>query len=724
MTLPTGTRLGSFEVSSPLGAGGMGEVYLAKDLRLGREVALKVLPEELSKDPSRLTRFEQEARSASALNHPNIVTIYEIGREGDTPYIAMELLEGHSLAELRSRAAQLVQRVPLGITLKILADACRGLDAAHRAVDEQGRLLCIVHRDFTPDNIHVGVSGDIKVIDFGIAKADNVGSSTQPGILKGKYFYMSPEMIAGRPVDHRADIFAAGVMLYEQLCARRPFTGSGPDQVLARITEGQPRRPVEFDPSVPPVLESICLMALSREPEKRFANLGEFIHSIESVGGGAQAATREEVGAYVSRMFTADEDPKRQALLRARAADPSLPIAPFGIRPETPQPAPPGSASAANDSTPTPLASPGSASVATDSTPAPAAPPGSASVASDSTPAPPAPPGSASAAADSAPTPLAGTPKLRASHRRWPWLVGAGLFLCAAAVGFAYWKLRPGHTPARRLADAQATADPLLRAQLLEPLGEDARTTAHHFKKAGNLLLASGLNEAALKIAERFAARFPLEEAAPLIEARASIRLRLGKRAQAAIEKAAVLSPMDTEPDFLLGELREAQGDLGAALEAVNRAVKKRPNSPILVARQGYLLSQTGRLGEAAEALAAVLQKRFDADSAAELGYVRLRQKETSEAVGLLRRAVRKDPRLAKGHYYLGAALAAQGDLKGAEREYREADGIAPEDPRPLSALCEMHARGGNAAGVKDVKRLLATRFPREALALQARCAP
>src|SRR5713226_5113165 len=655
----------------------MGEVYVGRrqgaDGQFGPMVAVKRLLPHLVRDSAIVQMFLNEAKITAQINHPNVVRILDLGHENGEPYIAMELLEGHSLAELRSRAAQLAQRVPLGITLKILADACRGLDAAHRAVDDQGRLLCIVHRDFTPDNIHVGVSGDIKVIDFGIAKADNVGSSSQPGILKGKYFYMSPEMITGRPVDHRADIFAAGVMLYEQLCARRPFTGSGPDEVLARIAEGQPRRPVEFDPSVPPVLESICLMALSREPEKRFANLGEFIHAIESVGGGAQVATREEVGAYVSRMFTADEDPKRQALLRARAADSSLPIAPIGIQPGSPQPAPPGSASVA---------------------------------------------------ADSAPTPPAGSSRPRVSHRRWPWLAGAGLFLCAAAGGVAYWKLHPGLTPAKRLADAQATADPLLRAQLLEPLGEDARTTAHQFRKAGNLLLTSGLSEAALKIAERFAARFPLEEAAPLIEARASIKLRLGKRAQAAIEKAAVLSPMDTEPDFLLGELREAQGDLGAALEAVNRAVKKRPSSPILVARQGYLLSQTGRLGEAAEALAAVLQKKFDADSAAELGYVRLRQKETSEAVGWLRRAVRKEPRLAKAHYYLGAALAAQGDLKGAEREYREADGIAPEDPRPLSALCEMHARGGNAAGVKDIKQLLATRFPREALALQARCAP
>jgi len=654
----------------------MAEVYLGRhvgsDGKFGPMVAVKRLMPHLVADSAIVQMFLNEARITAQINHPNVVRILDLGHENGEPYIAMELLEGRSFAELRFRAAQLAQRVPLGITLKVLADACRGLDAAHRAVDEQGRFLCIVHRDFTPDNIHVGVSGDIKVIDFGIAKAQNLGTGTEPGTLKGKFFYMSPEMIAGRPVDHRADIFAAGVMLYEQLCGRRPFTGTGPDQVLARIAEGQARRPTEFDPSVPPVLEAICLMTLSREPQKRFASLSEFIHAIESVGGVAQVATREEVGAYVSEMFPAEQDPKRQTLRRARAADPSTP----------------------------------SAKRRTDG--------------AGASPATPTESGDPQAAAAAAAAPPHPSPARR--RRRWPWALGAALISFAAGGGLVYWKFSPGSTPTKLLADAQTTSDPSARAKLLESLADDSRTTEAQFKKAGSLLIASGPYEAALKVAERFAARFPLEEAAFLLEAKASLKLRLGKRAQAAIDKAAGLSPMDTEPDVLLADLREAQGDLPGALEAIGRSLKKRPNSTALLARNGYLLSQAGRLDEASEVLVAVLQKKFDPESAAELGFVRLRQKETADAIVWLRRALKKEPRLAKGHYYLAAALNAQGDLKDAEREYREADAIAPGDPAPLSALCEMLARSGHAAEAKDVKQLLASRFPRDAAV--ARCAP
>jgi tetratricopeptide (TPR) repeat protein len=657
----------------------MAEVYLGRhvrsDGRFGPMVAVKRLLPHLVADSGIVQMFLNEAKITAQINHPNVVRILDLGHENGEPYIAMELLEGRSFAELRVRAAQLAQRVPLGITLKVLADACRGLDAAHRAVDEQGRFLCIVHRDFTPDNIHVGVSGDVKVIDFGIAKAQNVGSGTEPGTLKGKFFYMSPEMVAGRQVDHRADIFAAGVMLYEQLCGRRPFTGSGPDQVLARIAEGQPPRPTQFDPSVPPVLEAICLMALSRNPDKRFASLSEFIHSIESVGGVAQVATCDEVGAYVSQMFPAEQDPKRQTLHRARAADPSIPSG-------------------------QPVAGPDPAAAR-------------ASVLAEG----------AGAVQSEFALPETRNPAVRRKPR-WLSVLGAALISFAAGGGLAYWKLTPGATPGSRLSDAQASTDPSMRARLLEPLGDDSRTTPPQFKKAGNLLIGSGLYELALKISERFAARFPLEEAAPLMEAKASIKLHLGKRAQTAIERAAALSPMDTEPDLLLSELREAQGDLPAALESINRALKKRPGSLGLAARHGQLLSQAGRLNEAADELGAVLQKRFDAESAAELGFVRFRQKQTAEAVTWLRRAVKKEPRLAKGHYYLGSALYAQGDLKGAEREYREADGIAPDDPKPLCALCEMHARNGNEAEVQDIKHLLATRFPRDAATLQTRCLP
>src|SRR5262249_12909863 len=293
-----------------------------------------------------------------------------------------------------------------------------------------------------------------------------------------------------------------------------------------------------------------------------------------------------------------------------------------------------------------------------------------------------------------------------------------------AGGGLAYWKLRPGPSPSNRIAEAQATADPLVRAELLGPLANDPRTTSTQFKRAGNLLITSGAYEAVLKLAESFAQRFPLEVAAPLLEAKASIKLRLGKRAQSAIEKAAALSPADTEPDVLMSELREAQGDLPAALEAMGRAVNKRPNSTALAARRGYLLSQSSRLDEAAEVLSAVLQKKFDPDAAAELSFVRLRQNDSAEALALLRRALKRDPKLAKAHYYMGMVLYQQGDPKGAERSYREADELSPEDPKALCALCELHARSGHPNEVREIKQLIASRFPRDASALQARRSP
>ena len=255
-----------------------------------------------------------------------MVQVHELGLDGGEPYLAMELLDGHTFSEVRQRAAEAGRRVPLGITLRVLTEACQGLDAAHRATDEEGRPLRVVHRDFTPDNVHVDVQGRVRVIDFGIAKAERMGAGTEPGTLKGKFFYMSPEMIAGKPVDHRADLFAAGVMLYEQLCGRRPFTGHTPDEVLDRISEGRPTPPTTFNPSVPPGLELICLTALSRDPAGRFASLQEFIDAIAGLGGEAEVASDGELAAYLESLFPGDEEPRRLALrqVAARASEQQL----------------------------------------------------------------------------------------------------------------------------------------------------------------------------------------------------------------------------------------------------------------------------------------------------------------------------------------------------------------------------------------------------------------
>ncbi|MBI3186136.1 MAG: protein kinase [Myxococcales bacterium] len=656
------TWFGRYRLTSRIATGGMAEVYvgrhISEDGKFGPMVAVKRLLPHLVSDSQVVRMFLNEARITAQIDHPNVVRILALGHENGEPFIAMELLEGRSLAEIRARAAEDGKRVPLGITLRILADACRGLDAAHRAVDEEGCFLCIVHRDFTPDNIHVGVAGEVKVIDFGIGKSKNWGAGTEPGTLKGKFFYMSPEMIVGKPVDHRADLFAAGVMLYEQLCGRRPFTGNSTDEVVSRIAEGKPKRPTEFDPSVPPALDAICLMALHKDPEHRFPSLQEFISAIESVGGIASVADSAEVGAYVSELFPAEKDPRRQTLRRARQADPSH--------------------------------------AGGTSRPSPAEPP-------------------AQAPAEMRP------PRFRPSKKAVLVTLAAALSVAAVGAAATYWLTRPEPTPAQRLAKAEAAADPKERSRLLGPIASDPRASAAQLARAGQLQLAAQDYEGALLLSEKLAARFKKDPRAPLIEARAAIRLRLGKRAEAALDRAAALAPNDVEPDLMFAELRQMQGDRYGALDALTRALKKKPGSHELASRRGYLLSQTGQLEEAASALEAVLAKRFDADSAAELAFVRFRQRQTDEALSLLRRALKKEPQLHAAHYYLGAVLYRQGEGKAAERAYREADRLAPEDPRALVALCELQAQT-RSASLEETRKVLAARFPKQP-ELLAQCA-
>ncbi|MGH9364578.1 MAG: serine/threonine-protein kinase, partial [Thermoanaerobaculia bacterium] len=218
MTLAAGARLGPYEILSPLGAGGMGEVYRARDTRLGREVAIKVLPSAFSSDADRMRRFEQEARAASALNHPNILTIHDVGVSGGAPYVVSELLEGETLRQHLSVGA-----LPARKAVDYAVQIANGLAAAH----EKG----IVHRDLKPENVFVTADGRVKILDFGLAKltgleigsavtnaptqAPTLAAGTEPGVVMGTAGYMSPEQVRGQAADARSDLFAFGAMLYE-----------------------------------------------------------------------------------------------------------------------------------------------------------------------------------------------------------------------------------------------------------------------------------------------------------------------------------------------------------------------------------------------------------------------------------------------------------------------------------------------------------------------------
>jgi len=658
---------GRYRLTSRIATGGMAEVYVGRHItengEFGPMVAIKRLLPHLVKDNQIVRMFLNEARITAQIHHPNVVGIIDLGQEAGEPFIAMELLDGRTFAELREKAAETGNRVPTGIMLRILCEACRGLDAAHNATDEEGKPLMLVHRDFTPDNIHVGALGDIKVIDFGVAKTASWGAGTEPGTLKGKFFYMSPEMILARPVDHRADIFAAGVMLYEQLCGHRPFTGSSVEEVVMAIAAGKPKPPRAFDPAVPMLLEAVCLRALAHDVNARFQSLTELIDAIEQVGGEAQVASGGEVAEYLGALFPVDKDFKRQTLRRAREADPSVPSA------QVPD---------SGEHRPKLL------------------------VIEDKKP-------SKEVVVAAAKTPLPA----------WlPKAIFGGVFLAVLAVLAFLLLSRPPLSPADALTQAAVEGAP--KGKLLVAMGKNPATTDADFEAGGKLLLDAKEYDPALELSDAWLLHSPKSARASLLEGRAASALRKGKRAEAALGRADALMPDDPAPNVALAALREAQGDSGGALEEYTRAIKKKP-SPALLTKQGYLLSQAGRLDEAAKVLGQVVS---DPAAAAELGFVKYRQKNFDEAAALLRRALKKSPQLMVGHYYLGTVQYGQGDPKAARESYLEADKLAAaDDPRALIALCELEAQT-KAPTLDETRQKISTRFSKDAAALLSRCTP
>ena len=271
MSLSPGVRLGPYEILSPLGQGGMGEVYRARDPRLGRDVAIKVLPEAVASDQERLSRFEQEARAASALNHPNIVTIYEIGTAGSVSYISMELVQGRTLRELIVEGPLPAKRL-----LSLSAQIAAGLARAHEAG--------IVHRDLKPENLMVTREGFVKILDFGLAKLalpasgevsampTLAGPETHPGIVLGTVGYMSPEQASGKPVDFRSDQFALGSILYEMATGKRAFARPTTAEALAAIIREEPEPLGALSPQTPVALRWVVERCLAKDPEERYAS--------------------------------------------------------------------------------------------------------------------------------------------------------------------------------------------------------------------------------------------------------------------------------------------------------------------------------------------------------------------------------------------------------------------------------------------------------------------
>ncbi len=297
MALNSGTKLGPYDIESLLGAGGMGEVYRARDARLNRMVAIKVLPKAFSADADRLQRFTQEARAAAALNHPNILSIFDIGEADGAPYIVSELLEGTTLRELVRNGP-----MPVRKAIDCALQTARGLAAAH----DKG----IVHRDLKPENIFVTDDGRVKILDFGLAKLTRPEASseggdtltaqvnTEPGQVMGTAGYMSPEQVRGKAADHRADIFAFGSILYEMLSGKRAFHGESPAETMSAILKEEPEELSETGRNIPLPLERIVRHCLEKSPAKRFQSAGDVAFNLEQLAD-SSVGTRTSAQAVV-----------------------------------------------------------------------------------------------------------------------------------------------------------------------------------------------------------------------------------------------------------------------------------------------------------------------------------------------------------------------------------------------------------------------------------------
>lgn len=267
-----GHNLGRYHLEAEIGRGAMGVVYQGKQLVLGRKVAIKVLPRSLAQDTSYVARFTREAKIMAGLNHPNIVQIYDAGRQQQHLYFVMEFIQGPTLANL----LYLNGMLPLHLAVEYVAQIADALDAAYQECH-------VIHRDIKPENLMLNRWGQIKVMDFGLARAPGLQVITTAKTLVGSIYYASPEQVRGIPLDNRSDIYALGVVLYEMVCGQRPFDGYSMIELTQTIVEGNPISPRHVNPNIPPELEVIILKALARDREQRYADADSLAQSLRAL---------------------------------------------------------------------------------------------------------------------------------------------------------------------------------------------------------------------------------------------------------------------------------------------------------------------------------------------------------------------------------------------------------------------------------------------------------
>ena len=284
-----GQLVGHYRVLEKIGAGGMGEVFRARDERLGRDVALKLIRPASSTNPDHLRRFEQEARAAAALNHPNILAIYDVGFEGTTPYIVSELLQGKTLRQRLQEGA-----VPVGEASDYALQVAQGLTAAHDRL--------IVHRDLKPENLFLTTDGRVKILDFGVAKLQTAAENDRPieslttvtkhGAVIGTVAYMSPEQLRGKTVDPRSDIFSFGAILYEMMAGCRAFQGETEVDTMTAVLREEPAIMNLEQAAIPAGYQDVVSHCLEKEPEDRFQSAKDLVFALQTLSGSGPVKTR------------------------------------------------------------------------------------------------------------------------------------------------------------------------------------------------------------------------------------------------------------------------------------------------------------------------------------------------------------------------------------------------------------------------------------------------
>jgi serine/threonine protein kinase len=301
-------EFGPYQLLERVAVGGMAEVFKAK--RTGVEgfekvVAVKRILPHLSENEDFVEMFVHEAKVVAGLTHPNIVQIFDLGRIGRSYYIAMEYVHGHDLRSIESRAREKGLRLPLDLSLRVVSQVCAALEYAHRKRDEHGRPMEIVHRDVSPPNILISFDGDVKLVDFGIAKAATKASRpADSGILRGKLLYMSPEQAGGRPIDGRSDVFSLGLVLYELVTGARAFAATGSERATVELVRkcvvAPPR---EVNPRVPETLDRVVMKALAREPDERYPDAGQMQRGLERILGDRPQVTARDLARFLELLF-------------------------------------------------------------------------------------------------------------------------------------------------------------------------------------------------------------------------------------------------------------------------------------------------------------------------------------------------------------------------------------------------------------------------------------